>query len=77
MLGSEVTRRYGGEGLPDDTIQLQFTGSAGQSFGAFLPRGISMCLEGDCERLLAARGCRAASWSSIRRGSRRSRPTRT
>jgi glutamate synthase (NADPH) large chain len=47
MLGSEVTRRYGGEGLPEDTIRVQFTGSAGQSFGAFLPRGITMCLEGD------------------------------
>ena len=47
MLGSEVTRRYGGEGLPDDTIRVQFTGSAGQSFGAFLPRGITLSLEGD------------------------------
>ena len=47
MLGYEVTRRYGGEGLPDDTIQLQFTGSAGQSFGAFVPRGITLRLEGD------------------------------
>jgi glutamate synthase (ferredoxin) len=47
MLGSEVTRRYGGEGLPEDTIQVQFTGSAGQSFGAFLPAGITLRLEGD------------------------------
>jgi glutamate synthase (ferredoxin) len=47
MLGSEVTRRFGGEGLPEDTIQVQFTGSAGQSFGAFLPRGITLRLEGD------------------------------
>ena len=47
MLGYEVTRRYGAEGLPDDTIQLQFTGSAGQSFGAFVPRGITLRLEGD------------------------------
>jgi glutamate synthase domain-containing protein 3 len=47
MLGYEVTRRYGGEGLPDDTIQLHFVGSAGQSFGAFVPRGISLTLEGD------------------------------
>ena len=47
MLGFEVTRRYGGEGLPDDTIQIHFTGSAGQSFGAFLPRGITLRLEGD------------------------------
>ncbi len=47
ILGSEVTRRYGGDGLPDDTIQLHFKGSAGQSFGAFVPRGITFTLEGD------------------------------
>ncbi|HVI37625.1 MAG TPA: hypothetical protein VM684_15440, partial [Gaiellales bacterium] len=47
MLGSMVTRRFGGEGLPDGTIDLTFTGSAGQSFGAFLPRGITMRLFGD------------------------------
>jgi glutamate synthase (NADPH) large chain len=47
MLGSEVTRRFGGAGLPDDTIAVHFTGSAGQSFGAFLPRGITLTLEGD------------------------------
>jgi glutamate synthase (ferredoxin) len=47
MLGYEVTRRYGGEGLPHDTIKLHFKGSAGQSFGAFVPRGISLTLEGD------------------------------
>jgi glutamate synthase (NADPH/NADH) large chain len=47
MLGHEVTRRYGGEGLPDGTIELTLVGSAGQSFGAFLPRGITLRLEGD------------------------------
>jgi len=47
MLGSELTRRYGGQGLPDDTIDITFTGSAGQSFGAFVPRGITLRLEGD------------------------------
>ena len=47
MLGSEITRRYGGEGLPDQTIRINFSGSAGQSFGAFLPRGVSLSLEGD------------------------------
>jgi glutamate synthase (NADPH/NADH) large chain len=47
MLGSELTRRYGGAGLPDGTIDLTFTGSAGQSFGAFLPPGITLRLEGD------------------------------
>ncbi len=47
ILGSEVTRRYGAEGLPEDTIRLNFNGSAGQSFGAFVPRGITLTLEGD------------------------------
>ena len=47
MLGSEVTRRHGAEGLPEDTIRLQFKGSAGQSFGAFMPKGITFALEGD------------------------------
>ena len=47
MLGAEVTRRYGGAGLPDDTIDITLTGSAGQSFGAFLPRGITLRLYGD------------------------------
>jgi len=47
MLGSAVTRRWGGEGLPDDTIQIHLRGSAGQSFGAFVPRGITLHLEGD------------------------------
>jgi glutamate synthase (NADPH/NADH) large chain len=47
ILGHEVTKRYRGEGLPDGTIDITFTGSAGQSFGAFLPRGITLRLEGD------------------------------
>lgn len=47
MLGSQVTRRHGGQGLPDGTIDITFTGSAGQSFGAFVPRGITLRLEGD------------------------------
>src|SRR5690606_15911269 len=47
MLGSELTRQWGGEGLPDDTIDVTFTGSAGQSFGAFVPRGITLRLLGD------------------------------
>jgi glutamate synthase (ferredoxin) len=47
MVGSELTRRYGPAGLPDDTIQLNFTGSAGQSLGAFMPRGITIRIEGD------------------------------
>ncbi|NEW07019.1 glutamate synthase large subunit [Paenibacillus sp. SYP-B3998] len=47
IVGSEVTRRYGAEGLPHDTIRLHFNGSAGQSFGAFVPKGITLSLEGD------------------------------
>src|SRR5207244_1199298 len=42
MLGHAVTKKYGGAGLPDDTIDITLTGSAGQSFGAFLPRGITL-----------------------------------
>jgi glutamate synthase domain-containing protein 2/glutamate synthase domain-containing protein 3 len=47
MVGSEVTRRWGGDGLPDDTIRIACTGSAGQSFGAFIPRGLTLRLEGE------------------------------
>ena len=47
MLGAELTRRHGGHGLPEGTIDVTFHGSAGQSFGAFLPRGITLRLEGD------------------------------
>jgi glutamate synthase (ferredoxin) len=46
-LGYEITRRWGGGGLADDTIRVHFRGSAGQSFGAFLPRGVTFTLEGD------------------------------
>jgi glutamate synthase (NADPH) large chain len=47
MLSGEIARRYGSEGLPDDTIRVHFAGSAGQSFGAFLSKGVTMTLEGD------------------------------
>jgi glutamate synthase (ferredoxin) len=47
IVGSELTRRHGRNGLPDDTIRLHFKGSAGQSFGAFMPRGMTFTLEGD------------------------------
>ena len=52
LLGHEITKRYRGEGLPDDTISIHFTGSAGQSFGAFVPKGITMRLEGDANDYL-------------------------
>jgi glutamate synthase (ferredoxin) len=47
ILGSEITRRHGVAGLPEDTVQLNFKGSAGQSFGAFVPKGVTLRLEGD------------------------------
>jgi glutamate synthase (NADPH) large chain len=47
MLSGEIARRYGSDGLPDDTIHINFEGSAGQSFGAFLAKGVTMTLEGD------------------------------
>lgn len=47
IVGSELTRRYGAEGLPEDTIRIHFKGSAGQSFGAFMPKGMTFVLEGD------------------------------
>ncbi len=52
MLGSEVSRRWGGAGLPDDTIDITLTGSAGQSLGAFLPRGVTLRLRGDANDYL-------------------------
>ena len=53
MLGYEVTRRYKGEGLPDNTISVLCVGSAGQSFGAFLPRGVTLRLAGDANDYVA------------------------
>lgn len=47
ITGSEISKRYGEEGLPEDTIRLHFTGSAGQSFAAFVPKGMTMTLVGD------------------------------
>jgi len=47
ILGSEVTRKYGAAGLPEDTISYHFVGTAGQSFGAFVPKGITLSIEGD------------------------------
>src|SRR5205085_4878771 len=47
IVGSEITRRHGAQGLPEDAIKLHFKGSAGQSFGAFIPKGMTLTLEGD------------------------------
>ena len=52
LLGYEITRNCGGDGLPDGTIDLTFRGSAGQSFGAFVPRGVTMRLFGDANDYL-------------------------
>ena len=53
MLGGEVTRRYGGTGLPEDTISFTLRGTGGQSFGAFLPRGVTLRLIGDTNDYVA------------------------
>lgn len=74
-LGYEITRRYGGEGLPDGTINIHLTGSAGQSFGAFVPKGVTLTLE--TPTTSSGRGCRAAGSSSFLRGSPRSPRRRT
>ena len=52
ILGSEITKRYGEKGLAEDTIILSFVGSAGQSFGAFIPCGLTLTLEGDANDYL-------------------------
>ena len=52
MLGSEITRAHGSAGLPEDTVRLRFKGSAGQSFGAFIPKGVTLELEGDANDYL-------------------------
>lgn len=52
IIGSEISKRYGENGLPEDTIKLTFVGSAGQSFGAFIPKGMSLELDGDANDYL-------------------------
>ncbi|MCL4143097.1 UNVERIFIED_CONTAM: hypothetical protein GTU68_011100, partial [Idotea baltica] len=52
ILGYNITKRYGGEGLPEDTVRAHFNGSAGMSFGAFVPKGVTMTLEGDANDYL-------------------------
>ena len=52
MVGSEISRKYGKEGLPEDTIQITFEGSAGQSLGAFIPSGMTLSLVGDANDYL-------------------------
>ena len=53
MLSSQIAKKYGLEGLPADTITIKFNGSAGQSFGAFLSRGITLVLEGESNDYLS------------------------
>jgi hypothetical protein len=76
MLSHEIAKRWGDELLPDDTIRIKFTGSAGQSFGAFLAEGITLELEGDANDYVG-KGCLAAGWPFIRRRESRSSPKRT
>ena len=52
LLGHEITKRHRAAGLPDDTVQIRFTGSAGQGFEAFVPKGVTMRLEGDANDYL-------------------------
>jgi glutamate synthase (ferredoxin) len=52
ILGNEITRKHGAKGLPEDTIYLHFKGSAGQSFGAFVPKGVTLEIEGDANDYL-------------------------
>ena len=77
MLGYEVTRRYGAAGLPDDTIRLQFTGSAGTELRRVRAATASRCASRATRTTTSERGCRAARSSSIRRGGRRSWRKRT
>ena len=56
ITGSEVTKKWGPKGLPDGTIQIKFKGSAGQSFGAFVPAGMTLELEGDANDYLGKIG---------------------
>ena len=53
ITGSELTKKWGGEGLPENTIHIHFKGSAGQSFGAFIPKGMTFELEGDANDYMA------------------------
>ena len=57
LLGAEISRKHGSNGLPDDTIQITFKGSAGNSFGAFVPRGMTLRLEGDANDYLGKGLC--------------------
>ncbi len=52
ITGGEITKKWGAQGLPDDTVRIHFRGSAGQSFGAFMPRGMTFSLEGDANDYL-------------------------
>ena len=55
IVGSELTRRHGLDGLEEDTVKLHFNGSAGQSFGAFVPKSMTLTLEGDSNELYRER----------------------
>jgi glutamate synthase domain-containing protein 2/glutamate synthase domain-containing protein 1/glutamate synthase domain-containing protein 3 len=70
ILGSELSRKYGPEGLPEDSVQIRFRGSAGQSLGAFCPPGISITVEGDTNDYCGKGLCGAKIVVKVPRGSR-------
>src|SRR5262249_27559714 len=61
ITGSEISRKHGGIGLPEDTIEIKFTGSAGQSFAAFTPNGMTLTIEGDANDYF----CKGLSGSKV------------
>ena len=76
MLSNHIIREVGRDMLPDDSIHFRFTGSAGQSFGAWLARGVTLEVEGDANDYVG-KGLSGDGSSSIRHGRRRSGPRRT
>jgi len=71
MLGHELTKAYGGQGLPDGTIDITFTGSAGNSLGAFVPKGITLRIYGDANDYVGKACPVAGLWCGRRTMSRR------
>jgi glutamate synthase (NADPH/NADH) large chain len=76
MLSGEVAKKHGAKGLPDDTVRIRLTGSAGQSFGAFLAKGVTLVLEGEANDYVG-KGFREARSSFSRQRLRLSRQKKT
>lgn len=77
MLGHELTKAYGGQGLPDGTIDITFDGSAGNSFGAFVPKGITLRVYGDANDYVGKGYPVAGLWCGRRMTRRRIMSPRT